>query len=103
MGPFWALATRRIEGAAAAGGVAMITMIGGFGGFLGPYVTGRLRDATHSYSAGLVAIGGLALIGAALALARDGKRADPEQRLRLSADGFELRAESEAKGGKLEL
>jgi len=74
MGPFWALATRRIEGAAAAGGVAMITMIGGFGGFLGPYVTGRLRDTTHSYSAGLVAIGGLAAVGAALSLARDGTR-----------------------------
>ena len=59
MGPFWALATRRIEGAAAAGGVAMITMLGGFGGFLGPYVTGRLKDATQSYSAGLMVIGGL--------------------------------------------
>ena len=74
MGPFWAFATRRIEGAAAAGGVAMITMIGGFGGFLGPYVTGRLRDATHSYSAGLVAIGGLAVVGAGLSLVRDGKK-----------------------------
>jgi ACS family tartrate transporter-like MFS transporter len=72
MGPFWALATRRLEGAAAAGGVAMITMIGGFGGFLGPYATGRLRDATHSYATGLLVIGGLALGGAALSLAPDG-------------------------------
>jgi ACS family tartrate transporter-like MFS transporter len=71
MGPFWALATRRMEGAAAAGGVAMITMIGGFGGFLGPYVTGRLRDATHGFGVGLVAIGGLAVVGAGLSLVRD--------------------------------
>ena len=66
MGPFWALATQKIEGAAAAGGVAMITTIGGFGGFLGPYVTGRLKDATHSYSVGLVVIGGLAIVCAGL-------------------------------------
>jgi ACS family tartrate transporter-like MFS transporter len=72
MGPFWALATQRIEGAAAAGGVAMITTIGGFGGFLGPSVTGRLRDATHSYAAGLLAIAGLAAVGAVLSLAGRG-------------------------------
>ncbi|MCU1251870.1 MAG: major facilitator superfamily 1 [Edaphobacter sp.] len=69
MGPFWALATRMIGGAAAAGGVAMITMIGACGGFLGPYVTGRLRDATHSYAGGLYLVGGLALIAAMLSLA----------------------------------
>jgi ACS family tartrate transporter-like MFS transporter len=73
MGPFWALATRQIEGAAAAGGVAMITMIGGFGGFLGPYVTGRLRDATHSYAAGLIAAAGLALGAAGLSLVVRGR------------------------------
>jgi ACS family tartrate transporter-like MFS transporter len=69
MGPFWALTTRMIGGAAAAGGVAMITMIGACGGFLGPYVTGRLRDATQSYAGGLYMVGGLALIAAVLSLA----------------------------------
>jgi MFS transporter, ACS family, tartrate transporter len=34
MGPFWALTTRMVGGAAAAGAVATITTIGGFGGFL---------------------------------------------------------------------
>jgi sugar phosphate permease len=69
MGPFWALTTRMIGGAAAAGGVAMITMIGACGGFLGPYVTGRLRDVTHSYAGGLYLVGGLALMAAMLSLA----------------------------------
>jgi sugar phosphate permease len=69
MGPFWALTTRMIGGAAAAGGVAMITMIGACGGFLGPYVTGRLRDSTQSYAGGLYLVGGLALIAAVLSLA----------------------------------
>ncbi len=66
MGPFWALPTRVLGGQAAAGGVAIITMVGGVGGFLGPFVTGRLKDVTHSFTAGLLTVGGLALLGAAL-------------------------------------
>ena len=69
MGPFWALMTRMVRGSAAAGAVATITMLGGLGGFLGPYLTGRLRDATHSFAGGLYGIGGLALCAAMLALA----------------------------------
>ena len=68
MGPFWALTTRMIGGAAAAGGVAIITMLGAVGGFLGPYVTGRLRDATDSFASGLYLIGGLALAASMLSL-----------------------------------
>jgi MFS transporter, ACS family, tartrate transporter len=68
MGPFWALTTRMIGGAAAAGGVATITMVGALGGFLGPYATGRLRDATHSFAGGLYLISGLALGAALLSL-----------------------------------
>jgi sugar phosphate permease len=79
MGPFWALTTRMIGGAAAAGGVAIITMVGAFGGFLGPYVTGRLRDATHSFAGGLYAIGGLAFLAAMLSLAARGATAVPEK------------------------
>jgi MFS transporter, ACS family, tartrate transporter len=74
-GPFWALTTRKIEGAAAAGAVGMITMLGGFGGFLGPYVTGRLKDATHSYAGGLYGVGALALVAALIAVSmREQKR-----------------------------
>jgi MFS transporter, ACS family, tartrate transporter len=68
MGPFWALTTRMVGGAAAAGAVATITTIGGFGGFLGPYLTGWLRDATHSFTDGLFGLGGLALAAGLLAL-----------------------------------
>ena len=73
-GPFWALATRMLEGAAAAGGVAMITMLGGVGGFFGPYMTGRLRDATHSFAGGLYGMSGLAVAGAVLAMASGYRR-----------------------------
>jgi MFS transporter, ACS family, tartrate transporter len=74
MGPFWALTTRMVGGAAAAGGVAMITTVGGFGGFLGPYFTGRLRDATHSFAGGLYLVGALALSAAGLALVANGRQ-----------------------------
>jgi MFS transporter, ACS family, tartrate transporter len=69
MGPFWALMTRTVTGTAAAAGVAMITTLGGFGGFVGPYVTGRLKDATHSFTHGLYAVSLLALGAAILSLA----------------------------------
>ena len=68
MGPFWALSTRMVGGATAAGGVAIITATGAVGGFLGPYVTGRLRDATHSFASGLYLTSGLALGAAMLSL-----------------------------------
>jgi MFS family permease len=73
MGPFWALMTRQMRGAAAAGGVAIITTVGGFGGFLGPALTGRLHDLTHSFAGGLYGMAGLALCASSLALAAKGQ------------------------------
>ncbi len=67
-GPFWAMPTRVLGGQAAAGGVAVITMIGSLGAFSGPYLTGFLRDRTHGFQAGLLVVGGLALAGGALVL-----------------------------------
>ena len=66
MGPFWTLPTGVLGGQAAAGGVAIITMVGGIGAFLGPFMTGKLKDLTHSFQAGLLAIAGLAVLGAVL-------------------------------------
>ena len=80
MGPFWALMTRMVKGAAAAGGVAMITTLGGLGGFTGPYLTGRLRDATHSFAGGLYGISGLALFAAVLSLSVRQQTASHEKR-----------------------
>ncbi len=66
MGPFWALPTRVLGGQAAAGGVAIITMIGSLGGFVGPTLTGKLKDMTHTFSAGLLVVGGMAAVGAGM-------------------------------------
>jgi MFS-type transporter involved in bile tolerance (Atg22 family) len=66
MGPFWALPTSMLGGRAAAGG------------FVGPYLTGRLRDLTHSFSGGLYTIAALTLVAAAMCglLPRSSKAAE---------------------------
>ena len=69
MGPFWTLTTSMLGGTAAAGAVAILQIVGGVGGFTGPYMTGRLRDATHSFSGGLWVISAMAVGAAMLALA----------------------------------
>jgi len=68
MGPFWALMTRNVTGSAAAAGVALVTSLGALGGFTGPYITGLLRDATHSFAGGLYTIAVLFLFAAAVSL-----------------------------------
>lgn len=52
-GPFWAMPTTTLRGTAAAGGIAIINSVGALGGFLGPYLMGRVSDATHSFHAAL--------------------------------------------------
>ena len=69
MGPFWSLPTKVLGGQAAAGGVAIITMVGGVGGFLGPYITGVLKDWTHSFTGGLFALSGVGVVAGLLCFA----------------------------------
>jgi MFS transporter, ACS family, tartrate transporter len=73
MGPFWTLTTSMLSGTAAAGAVAVLQMVGGVGGFVGPYLTGRLRDSTHSFVSGLSLMSGLAFGAAMLSLAARNK------------------------------
>ncbi|MEW6320320.1 MAG: MFS transporter [Acidobacteriota bacterium] len=69
LGPFWALPTAGLHGAAAAGGIAIVNSVGNVGGFVGPFLVGYVRDATGSFSAGLLLLAGGLLAGGALALA----------------------------------
>jgi sugar phosphate permease len=74
MGPFWTLMTSMLSGTAAAGAVAVLQMVGGMGGFSGPYMMGRLRDATHGFTAALYLISGMTLAAGMLALAVRGQK-----------------------------
>jgi MFS transporter, ACS family, tartrate transporter len=59
---FWTLPTAMLSGTAAAGGIALINAVGNLGGFLGPYLMGTIRDATGSFTIGLLAISMGALV-----------------------------------------
>ena len=66
-GPFWALPTGMLRGTAAAGGIAIINSVGAIGGFLGPYLMGRVSDATHSFHAALAVAAALLLLAVGVA------------------------------------
>jgi MFS family permease len=66
---FWAMATSFLSQGSAAGGIALINAIGNLGGFLGPSVMGRTRDATGDYSAGLLALAAISVAAMAVVLA----------------------------------
>jgi len=69
LGPFWALPTAFLTGRAAAGGVALVNSVANVGGFVGPTVTGYMRDLTGSFVAGLWLLAGALAVGAAIVLA----------------------------------
>jgi ACS family tartrate transporter-like MFS transporter len=64
---FWAIPTRFLSGSAAAGGLAFINSVGTAGGFVGPSMIGLLKDATGSFSAGLVGMAAFLVLSAVFA------------------------------------
>jgi MFS family permease len=65
---FWALPARVLSGAAAAAGIALINTVGNLAGFVAPYITGVVKDATGSYQASMLVVGALMLLSAVLAM-----------------------------------
>jgi MFS transporter, ACS family, tartrate transporter len=70
---FWTFPAAFLSGAAAAGGIALINSIGNLAGFAGPYVVGRIKDATGSYTGGLLllSVAGFTAMIIVLALGHD--------------------------------
>ncbi len=66
-GPFWAMPTMILTGAAAASGIAFINAFGNIGGAVGPAVVGWLKEATGSYAGGLYGLAGFTAISAVIA------------------------------------
>jgi ACS family tartrate transporter-like MFS transporter len=54
--PFFTLSSTLLSGSAAAAGLAIINSVGNLSGFAGPFVMGWIRDATGSFTIGLLAI-----------------------------------------------
>ena len=63
---FWSLSASRLTGKAAGAAIAIVNSVGAVGAFCGPYAMGWLRDATHTYSAGLWSIAACLALGAIL-------------------------------------
>jgi ACS family tartrate transporter-like MFS transporter len=53
-GPFWATSTEMLPAATAAAGIAAINSIGNLAGFVGPFMIGYIKDATGSFTLGVV-------------------------------------------------
>lgn len=63
---FWSLPTHYLSGAAAAAGVALIGAIGNLAGFVAPYITGALADATGNYYLAMTVVGVMMLMSAVI-------------------------------------
>ena len=75
---FWALPSRFLTGAAAAGGIGLINSLGNLGGFAAPYATGALEDLTGNNRAGMWAVGTVMVLCAGLVVAlRAAPQPDP--------------------------
>jgi MFS family permease len=66
---FYTIPQGFLTGAAAAGGIAFINSVGAFGGFVGPYMVGFLKDATGSFDAGMLGMAAILIVGMGVAWA----------------------------------
>jgi MFS transporter, ACS family, tartrate transporter len=73
MPQFWRIPAIGLTGAAAASGIALINSVSNLSGFVGPYVTGAIKDATGGYTWALLLIALIMLLGLGV-LATVGRR-----------------------------
>ena len=57
-GVWWSYPTTFLSGTAAAAAIAMINSFGNIGGFVGPYVTGWIKETTGSFTGAWVYLAG---------------------------------------------
>jgi len=68
VGPFWAMATQRMEGLSAAAGIAVINSLANLGGYFGPDIIGVFRTANGGFRGGLLAIAATIALSGGIAL-----------------------------------
>lgn len=67
-GPFYSLPSSFLTGPAAAGGIALVNSIANFGGFLGPYLVGILKEWSGGYAAAYAALATFLILAAVLVI-----------------------------------
>ncbi len=65
---FWTLPPSFLTGAAAAGGIALINSVANLGGLAGPWIMGRVKTETGSFTLGYLIMAATLLLGAMLVL-----------------------------------
>ncbi len=73
MPQFWRIPAIGLTGAAAASGIALINSVSNLSGFVGPYITGAIADATGSFSYALLTIA-IIMLAAMAVLLTTGRR-----------------------------
>lgn len=68
LGPFWAMPTAFLTGSAAAAGIALINSVGNLSGFVGPFLIGVVKEASGSFSGGLLVLAGTTALAGCVAL-----------------------------------
>jgi ACS family tartrate transporter-like MFS transporter len=80
---FWSVSSSFLRGTSGAAGIALVNSLGNIGGLVGPFVMGRLKDATGSMSQSFLLLSGLALVTSLLFVAFRGRAvfasADPRR------------------------
>ncbi|HLZ12861.1 MAG TPA: MFS transporter [Candidatus Acidoferrum sp.] len=67
-GPFWAISSRTLAGAAAPAGIAMINSLGNLGSGLGPYMIGFVSLHTGNFRLPLLLVGAVLAVGGMVVL-----------------------------------
>lgn len=65
---FWTLAPNFLTGPSAAVGIAFINSVAALGAFVAPWLLGLIKDATGSFSYGLLMLAGIVAVGSFLVL-----------------------------------
>ena len=65
---FWTLPPMFLTGEAAAGGIALINSVANLGGFLGPYIMGKVESESGSFNVGYPIMAGVLFLGGLLVL-----------------------------------
>jgi MFS transporter, ACS family, tartrate transporter len=65
---FWPMPSLFLTGTAAAAGIAWINALGNLAGTVTPFIVGRIKDVTGSFSGGLCALAAFALLAAIVTL-----------------------------------
>jgi MFS transporter, ACS family, tartrate transporter len=81
---FWSINASLMTGVAAAASIAFVNTVAQFGGLLGPWMIGWVKDTTGSYAAALLTISAFLFVAAVIALAL---RVGPQRRAPVPAAG----------------